>query len=161
MNHDGKITKVDYDFLMANIAKGENVMVAVKPGGHGDISKSHVAWKFSRGLPYVPSPLYYEGRLYFIKDGGMVSSFDGTTGKSFYLQERLGTTGSYYSSPVAADGRIYVASLPGKLTVLKAGGEKPEILHQADFGERIFATPALLGDKLYLRTHDKLYAFGK
>jgi len=61
---------------------------------------------------------------------------------------------------VAADGRIYIASLPGKLTVIKAGGEKPEILHQAEFGERIFASPALAGDNLYLRTHSTLYAFG-
>jgi hypothetical protein len=61
---------------------------------------------------------------------------------------------------VAADGRIYLASLPGKLTVVKAGGETPEILHQADFGERIFATPALVQDALYLRTQKHLYAFG-
>jgi hypothetical protein len=61
---------------------------------------------------------------------------------------------------VAADGRIYIASEPGKLTVVKAGGEKPEVLHQADFAERIFATPALAADKLYLRTRSTLYAFG-
>ena len=66
----------------------------------------------------------------------------------------------YYSSPVAGGGQIYVASLSGKLTVVKAGGEKPEILHQAEFGERIFASPALVGDNLYLRTHSTLYAFG-
>jgi hypothetical protein len=75
------------------------------------------------------------------------------------LQERLEAAESYYASPVAADGRIYVASVPGKLTVVKAGGDKPEILHQANFGERIFATPALAGDRLYLRTKAKLYAF--
>jgi hypothetical protein len=62
---------------------------------------------------------------------------------------------------VAADGRIYLASLPGKLTVVKAGGDRPEVLHEADFGERIFATPALVGENLYLRTQTKLYAFGE
>jgi hypothetical protein len=61
---------------------------------------------------------------------------------------------------VAADGRIYFASLPGKLTVVKAGGDKPEILHQAEFGERILASPAIVGDKFYLRTQSSLYAFG-
>ena len=136
-------------------------MIAVKPGGRGDFSATHVAWKYGRGLPYVPSPLFYDGRIYLVRDGGMVSSFDAETGKPFYAQERLGAIGSYYSSPVAADGRIYIASLPGKLTVVKAGGEKPEILHQADFGERIFATPVLVEDKLYLRTATKLWAFGK
>jgi len=61
---------------------------------------------------------------------------------------------------VAANGRIYLASLPGKLSVVKAGGEAPELLHQVDFGERIFATPSLVEDKLYLRTQTQLYAFG-
>jgi len=132
----------------------------VKAGGHGDISESHVAWKATRGLPYVPSPLHYQHRLYLVRDGGMMSSFDATSGKPFYLQERIeGASGSYYASPVAADGRIYLASKDGKVTVIKAGGEKPEILHQADFGERIFATPALVGDRLYLRTATRLYAF--
>ena len=159
VNRDGKVTKSDWDLLQARTAKGKNVLVALKPGGTGEISTSHLAWKFDRGLPYVASPLLYEGRIYLFKDGGMMSSFDAKTGKDFYLQERLNATGSYYSSPVATDGRIYVASLPGKLTVVKAGGEKPEILHQADFGERIFATPALVDNNLYLRTAKHLYAF--
>jgi outer membrane protein assembly factor BamB len=159
VNRDGKITKSDFDLIQAKIAKSENVLVAIKPGGTGDLSQTHVAWKFTRGLPYVASPLVYDGRLYLIKDGGMMSSFDARTGKSFYVQERIEAIGSYYASPVAADGRIYVASLPGKLTVVKAGGDKPEILHQADFKERIFATPALVGDKLYLRTAKHLCAF--
>jgi len=89
----------------------------------------------------------------------MLSLFDAKTGRLFYLQERFEATESYYASPVAADGRIYVASVLGKLTVVKAGGDKPEILHQANFGERILATPALAGDRLYLRTQTKLYAF--
>jgi outer membrane protein assembly factor BamB len=94
-----------------------------------------------------------------IKDGGMMSCFDAKSGKSFYLQERLEANDKYYASPVAADGRIYVASLSGKMTVLKAGGDKPEAIHQANFGERIFATPAPVGKNLYLRTATKLYAF--
>jgi outer membrane protein assembly factor BamB len=90
----------------------------------------------------------------------MLSSVDAKTGQPYYTQERLDAAGDYYSSPVAADGRIYIASLDGKLTVVKAGGDKPEVLHQAEFGERIFASPALVGDKLYLRTQSALYAFG-
>jgi outer membrane protein assembly factor BamB len=161
VDHDGRITKSDFDAVMARQAKGENTMLAIKPGGQGDITTTHVAWKFDKGLPYVSSPLFYEGRVYLIKDGGMLSSFDAKTGKPYYLQERLEAAGSYYSSPVAADGRLYLASLAGKLTVVKAGEEKPEILHQADFGDRIFATPALVGDHIYLRTQNRLYAFAK
>ena len=158
-NRDGKITSADWDLIQAYTAKSENVLVAVKPGGTGDISQTHVAWKLTRGLPYVASPLFYDGRLYLAKDGGMISSLDAKTGKPFYLQERIDAVGSYYSSPVAADGRIYVASVPGKLTVFKAGGDKPEILHQAEFKERIFATPAPVGNNLYLRTANHLWAF--
>jgi outer membrane protein assembly factor BamB len=160
LNRDGKIDKAEWDLIVANMAKGENVMVAVKPGGRGDISQSHVAWKFNRGLPYVASPLFYDGRIYLIKTGGMLSSFDAKTGQPFYTQERLDAPGSYYSSPVAGGGRIYLASLSGKVTVVKAGGDKPEILHQAEFGERILASPALVGDNFYLRTQSTLYAFG-
>jgi outer membrane protein assembly factor BamB len=160
-DHDGKITKADWDILQAQTAKAQNVLVAVQPGGQGDITESHIAWKATRGLPYVPSPLFYQDRLYLLRDGGMMSSFDAKTGKSFYLQERLEAAEKYYASPVAADGRIYVVSLPGKLTVVQAGGDKPEILHQAAFGERVFATPALVGKRIYLRTEKKLYAFGR
>ena len=159
-NRDGRIAHDDWDILAALTAKAQNVMIAIKPGGHGDISATHVAWKFTRGLPYVPSPLFENGRIYLVKDGGMLSSLDAKTGAPNYAMERLDAIGSYYASPVAADGRIYLASLPGKITVVKTGGDKPEILHQAEFGERIFATPALLGDKLYLRTATHLWAFG-
>jgi outer membrane protein assembly factor BamB len=158
-DRDGKITKADWDVIEAHTAKAQNLLVAIKPGGRGDITQTHIAWKATRGLPYVASPLFYDGRVYVIRDGGMMSSFDAVTGKIFYLQERLEAADKYYASPVAANGRIYVASLAGKLTVVKAGGDKPEILHQANFGERIFATPALSGPNLYLRTQTKLYAF--
>ena len=159
-DHDGKVTEKDFELLNSFIAKGENVLVAVKSGGRGEITDSHAAWKANRGLPYVPSPLFYQGRVYLLKDGGMVSCFDAKSGTPFYTQERLGALGSYYASLVAADGRIYAASLDGKVSVFKAGGEKPEVLHQTDFSERIAATPALVGQRLYLRTQTKLYALG-
>jgi outer membrane protein assembly factor BamB len=161
VNHDGKITKEDWDIIQARNAQGRNVMIALKPGGHGDITQTHIAWEANRGLPYVPSPLFYDGRVYLIKDGGMLSSFDAKTGNPYYLQERIGADGSYYASPVEAAGRIYLASLAGKVTVVRAGGDKPEILNQADFGDRIFATPALAGDRIYLRTQKRLYALGR
>jgi outer membrane protein assembly factor BamB len=96
-----------------------------------------------------------------VKDGGLVSCFDARTGAAIYAQERLPEAGGgYYASPVAADGRIYLGSLQGKLTVLAAGGDLPKVLHQAAFDERIAATPALVASRLYLRTASHLYAFG-
>lgn len=161
-NRDGKITPEDFELLRAGDSRADNVLVALKPGGTGDISETHVAWKYRKALPYVSSPLFYEGRIYIVRDGGLMSSIDAKTGEAFYAQERIaGANGNYYSSPVAADGRIIVSSLPGKLSIIKAGGTKPEVLHQVDFGARIFATPALIGNKVYLRTATDLWAFGK
>lgn len=157
---NGKITREDWDAIGNQMKRGENVLLAIKPGGRGDVTDTHVAWKFARGLPYVPSPLCYQGRLYLVKDGGMMSSFDAKTGQPFYTQERLKAQGSYYASPVAADGRIIVASLDGKVSVVKAGGDAPEVLHAVDFKERIAATPALVGNQIFIRTASALYAFG-
>lgn len=161
INGDGKITREDLDLMKAQMSKGENVLVAVKPGGSGELAERQVAWKQTTGLPYVASPLYYRGRVYLVKDGGMVSSFDAKTGKAFYEKERLDAPGSYYASPVAADGRIYFTSLTGRLSVVEAGGDQPKVLKQANFGERIWATPALIGKTLYLRTASSLFAFSQ
>ncbi len=160
-NGDGKLTKEDLDIMRERLAKGENVLVAVKAGGHGELNADKVAWKQKSGLPYVPSPLFYHGRVYLVRDGGMASSFDAKTGTPFYEKERLDAPGSYYASPVAADGRIYFVSLQGRVTVVAEGGDQPKILSRADFGERICATPALVGKTLYLRTASTLYAFGQ
>jgi outer membrane protein assembly factor BamB len=161
VNGDGRLVPEDLEAMKANMAKGENVLVAVKPGGTGTLGESQIAWKQTRGLPYVPSPLYYGERVYLVRDGGIASSFNAKSGQPYYQQERVDAIGSYYASPVAANGRIYLASLNGRVTVLVAGGEKPTIMHQADFGERISATPALVDKSLYLRTATALYAFGK
>ncbi len=161
VNGDGKITADDADTMKAMMSKGENVLVAVRPGGKGELNENGVAWKQTRGLPYVPSPLYYRGNVYLVKDGGMVSCYDAKSGKPAYQQERLDALGNYYASPIAADGRLIVASLDGKVTVFAAGGDAPKVLHRSDFKERIAATPALVGDRLYLRTQSALYAFGK
>lgn len=159
VNGDGRLVKEDLEQMKAQMARGENVLVAVKSGGAGTLDASQIAWKQTRGLPYVPSPLYYGERVYLVRDGGIVSSFNARTGEPYYQQERIEAMGGYYASPVAANGHIYLVSLNGRVTVLLSGGDKPTILHQADFGERIAATPALVERALYLRTASALYAF--
>jgi outer membrane protein assembly factor BamB len=160
LDFDGKLTKTDFDKLQSFTARGQNVLVAVKPGCKGDVDDTQIAWKATKGLPYVSSPVCYRGRIYLIKDGGIVSCYDAKTGEAIWQQERLPTSGDYYASPVAADGRIFVTSLAGKMTVLKAGTEKPEVLRTVDFHERIVATPALAEDRIYVRTASTLYTFG-
>ena len=145
---------------MTLLAKGENSLIAIKPGGLGDITDTHVAWKQTRGLPYVPSPLFYQGRVYLIKDGGMMSCFDALTGEPVYQQERIGAVGSYYTSPVAVDGKILVATVNGVLSVVQAG-DKPEVVGRAEFGERFVTTPAIVDNKVYIRTGNHLWAFGQ
>ncbi|MFO1461835.1 MAG: PQQ-binding-like beta-propeller repeat protein [Verrucomicrobiota bacterium] len=154
---DGWLTRKDWDTIGGLMKKGENVLVAIRPGGSGDVTDTHVAWKATKGLPYVPCPLNYDGRVYLVKDGGMVSSFDARTGAPAYVQERLPAQGGYYASPVAGDGRVYFTSLQGKLCVVRAGGTRPEVLHEADFGGRMAGTPALIGDRMLVRTQSKLF----
>jgi outer membrane protein assembly factor BamB len=161
INGDDKLTAEDFDAMKSMMSKGENSLVAIRPGGQGELRDGQVAWKQTRGLPYVPSPLYYRGRVYLVKDGGMVSCYDAKSGKTAYQQERIDALGNYYASPIAADGRIIVASLDGKVTVFAAGGDAPKVLHQVDFKERIASTPALAENQVYLRTPAALYAFGK
>ncbi len=157
-NHDGFITRDEWEGMINYLKKGKNRMVAVKPGGKGDITESHVAWERKKGLPYVPSALLYRGAIFLVKDGGMVSSFDAASGEPKYEQQRIGLDGSFYASPVAADGRIYLVNLNGKAAAISAGA-KPEVLSRADFGERVAATPAIADDTLFVRTETKLFAF--
>ena len=86
-------------------------------------------------LPNVPSPVLYEGVLYIVKDGGILTSLDPATGKILKQARLAGAPGTYYSSPVAADGKIYTTSLEGKASVIRAGGEW-EVLAVNDLGGR-------------------------
>jgi outer membrane protein assembly factor BamB len=155
VNGDGNLAESEFKERLAYLSVGANTCMALRPGKNG----LETVWKQTRGLPYVPSPLFYNGLVYVVKDGGMVSCFDAKTGKPHYEQERLAPTGSYYSSPVAADGKVYLISVTGKVTVI-AAGEKPTVLSKGDLGERCVTTPAIVGDRIYLRTAGKLWAFG-
>jgi outer membrane protein assembly factor BamB len=152
------LERPQWEKVIAAMAKIESAMIAIRPRGQGDLTKTAVAWKEQRALPEVPSPLFYEGRIYLVKDGGIASCFDAKTGKLHY-RERVGAGGFYYSSPVAGDGKIYTCSQQGVVTVLKAG-HKFEVVSKNDFGEPILATPALVDGHVYVRTENHLYAFG-
>jgi outer membrane protein assembly factor BamB len=134
-------------------------VMAVRPGSKGEVSQANIAWSESKGVPGVPSPLYYNGRLYTFQNGGIVFSRVAKTGELVY-SGRLGAPGYYYSSPVAADQKIYIASEEGVVVVLDAG-EKLNILATNTLDGAILATPALVEGNIYVRTEDHLYAFGK
>jgi outer membrane protein assembly factor BamB len=134
-------------------------VVAVRPGGTGDVSETNIVWSEHKGVPGVPSPLYYNGRLYTVQNGGIVYCRTAKTGALLYTG-RLGAPGYYYSSPVAADQKIYVASAEGVVVVLDAGDEL-KILATNTLDGGILATPALIDGHIYVRTDAHLYAFGK
>ncbi len=126
----------------------------------GDLTDTHLLWRHEKSLPNAPSPLFYQDVVYLMKEGGILSALDATTGKLLKQGRLTGALGDYYASPVAADGKLFTLSEEGKLTVLKAGGEW-EILAVNDMGEPAHATPAIADGKLYVRTHKALYCFGK
>ena len=161
-NKDGKITRDEWDAIIKFMSEGKNSAFALKPGGTGDVTTSHVLWKKTKGLPYIASALVYGNQYVMVKDGGIVTAYDTKTGEQLY-QERLGAAGKYYASPVAANGNIYFASLDdGVFTVLKAGDKTPEVVAtNPKLGERTAATPAIADDVLFVRTEKHLYAFAE
>jgi len=138
-------------------ANNASRVVAVRPGGQNEVNMTHVAWSEHRGTPGVPSPLYYKGRLYTFQNGGIVFARNAQTGALVY-SGRTGAPGYYYSSPVAADNKIYIASEEGAVAVLDAG-EQLNVLARNQLDGGILATPAIVGGKLYVRTESSLYAF--
>jgi outer membrane protein assembly factor BamB len=158
LNKDGSVTRVEWENMRSMFEKAGNALLAIRPGGHAEISSTHLAWKSTRSLPYVSSPLLYQGRLYTVKSGGLASCYEAATGKVLYQDERLGAAGDYYASAIAGHDRIYLAAQNGVMLVL-ASGDTLKVLARAEFHEPIMATPAIIGDTLYVRTAGNLYAF--
>ena len=159
-NKDGKITRDEWEALLNFAANSRASAFALKPGGTGNVTESGIVWKQSKGLPYVSSAIAYRGQYLMAKDGGTITAYDTTTGKQIY-QKRLGATGSYYASPVAANGNVYFMSLDdGTVTVLEGGAPQLKVVAKnPPLGERSAATPAIADDTLYIRTDKHLYAF--
>jgi outer membrane protein assembly factor BamB len=163
VNKDGKVTREEYENMRSMFAEATNQLFAIKPGGHGDITETHVLWKVARYLPYVSSPLCYGGRVYAVKSGGLASCYDARTGQTIYQAERLNAPGDYYSSAVGVDGRVYVASQKGTVSVIDADRDATQlhVLARNEMGEQVFATPAVVEGIIYLRTEKHLFAFGE
>jgi outer membrane protein assembly factor BamB len=136
-----------------------NITLAVRPGNaRGDLTQSHVLWSADRYVPEVPTPLVYQGLLYMVKDGGILSVMNLESGENLKVSRMPGAIDKYYSSPVVGDGKIYLISETGKLSVLRPGVDW-ETLAVNDMGEPGYATPAIEDGKIYLRTSSSLYCF--
>jgi outer membrane protein assembly factor BamB len=135
--------------------------MAIRPGGEGDVTESHLEWRNPRGSPFVPSPVLYDGQLYIVNDmQSIVTSFSAESGETLF-QGRLGVAQreGFSASPVAFDGKVFFTNDNGETFVLRAGPEF-EILHVNRLGENVLASPALVDGRWYIRTGTSLIAVG-
>lgn len=161
-----------WDRIPAPVSGGDLVFVAggnpsrpvfaIRKAAAGDISlqkdqtsNAHVAWSTSRGGTYMPTPIVVGNALYVLRENGVLSAYRAANGDLLY-QQRLGSGGYFSASPVAARGQLYLVNDAGEAFVVRAG-EKFELLKQNTMGEMCFATPALAGDMLIVRTRSHVY----
>jgi outer membrane protein assembly factor BamB len=122
----------------------------------GDVTETHIAWEQKKGCPTQPSPIYVNGRLFCITDGGVVTRYNPKDGEVIW-QDRVG--GNFSASPVYADGRIYFLSEQGETTVIDAG-EDFKILARSALNERCLASMAISQGRFFVRTDKNLYCIG-
>jgi outer membrane protein assembly factor BamB len=130
--------------------------LAVRPGGRGDVTASHVAWKEENHGPYVCSPLVYGEHLYVHNEQGILSCYQARTGELLYRQ-RL--EGKFIASAVAGDGKVYLTNETGTTHVVRAGA-RFELLARNALGEASLASPAVANGEIFLRTERHLYCIG-
>lgn len=128
-------------------------VMAIKPGGRGDVSESHVTWHVTDARSYVPSPVVANGLLFVADDRGIAHCFDTGSGKHLW-RERLGR--HFSASLVTANGLVYLTTDDGITVVMKANRE-PRVVQTNELGERVFASPAISDGRIYLRGTDHLF----
>lgn len=159
-NRDGAADRAEYNFVRASMAFGHGLTAVRLGAAAGDVTASHIAWQVKKQYPYIPSPLLFNDVLYTVRTGGIVMSLNPRTGEVLKTGRVDGALGGYMSSPVAGDGKIFMTSVEGKVSVLRAAGQW-EVLAINDLEEECFATPAIAGGRLFIRTRTALYAFGQ
>jgi outer membrane protein assembly factor BamB len=136
----------------------ERPLIAFRAGGRGDITQSHKLWEFNNG-PDVPTPVTDGKYFYSVNDRGITWCLDARTGKEIWGRQRI-KPATYSSSPVLADGKIYITNEDGLTTVLKAG-DRFEVLAENDLADYTLSSPAISDGRIYMRTTQHLYAIGK
>jgi outer membrane protein assembly factor BamB len=162
-NEDGQIDAGEWQTLvqgreqrrMSYIPHG---VLAIPIDSRGTLGREQIRRLSGKGIPEVPSPVYHDGYVYFVKNGGVFACLEVSTGKQVYRMRARGAPGTYYASPIIADGKLFVTSGEGQITVISLGPE-PKFLASNDMGEPTYATPAIVDGTLYVRTHTRLSAF--
>ena len=159
MDRNEKLDQKDWEVFRAMMAS-ENGLLAIKMGGQGDQTATAIRWRYQKPVPQVPSTLLYKGVLYMINDSGILISFDPATGNVLKQGRLHGAIDKYFSSPVAADDKVFLIGQGGQVSVLKAAGEW-EVMAVNELDDECFATPAIADGRIYIRTRSALYSFGK
>ena len=149
MVYDGK-------YVFATGGYPERHTLAIRPGGKGNVTDTHIAWRTTRGAAYVPSPIISGRYLLMVADSGIASCFEARTGKRHWM-ERL--PGGHSPSPVSADGLVYFVSDRGVVTVIRPS-ETFAVIAKNELGEPVSASPAISQGQIFLRTHQHLYCIG-
>jgi outer membrane protein assembly factor BamB len=144
-------------FASSGDGSGARHMVAVRLGGKGDVTKTHLAWEEKKSLPYVPCMLYSQGHLYTVNDKGIAGCYVGQTGKEVW-NDRLAQ--AFTASPVLIDGKIYAISEDGMVYVY-AAATSFKVLAKNPLGEPVYASPAVADNRLFIRGKTSLYCIGK
>ena len=132
-------------------------LIAVRPDGEGDVTRSHIAWTLQRAAPLTPSPILVGDELYIVNDVGIATCLDARTGTVRWVQ-RLG--GNYSASPVAADGRIYFLNEEGVATVIEPGTVFRKLATNTLDGDML-ASMAVSGGSIFIRSAEHLYRIGE
>jgi len=158
LDGDGKLSERDWNYFRDSMQM-TNGIFGIRPGGRGDMTRESFLWRYSRSVPQLPSPLHYEGQLYMVNDGGIVTILDPATGDRLDQGRLEGAVDAYYASPVAADGKVFFVSELGKVVVARAGPELEPISVVA-VAALTYATPAIEDGRIWLRTRGWLWCFG-
>ena len=154
-NGDGMIEPGELDDLPTARA----VTLAIRLGGNGDVTNTHEVWSWEKGLTEVPTPLVYDGVVYMMHTGGILRTLSQETGELLHEGRLPDHLDKFFASTVAANGRIYAATELGKVSVFEAGAEWKHLATN-DLAEEIYATPAIVDSRIYIRTNKALYCFG-
>jgi outer membrane protein assembly factor BamB len=159
LNKDGLLDKKDWEYYRMRRTSTNSAM-AIRLGGKGDVTATHVLWRYRKSLPDVPGVLLYRDVLYLIRNGGILQTLDPATGHLLKQGRLPHALDEYYASPVAGDGKVYLISRNGDVSVLEAGGDWG-IAATGEFGEEVFATPAIADGHIWVRTATALYDFAQ
>ena len=135
-----------------------NAVRKIRLGGHGNTTEGAVQWLYYKSLPNVPSPLFYDSIVYLVKDGGIFTALSAEDGRVLRQGRLRGAMGRYFSSPVAADGKIFTADETGMVSVIQPGPEW-SVIRSINMQEEVYATPVIMDGRLFIRTQKALYCF--